>query len=529
MSAIIAPRLVTGHWRPALLALALIWLLLGLMYADTVRAMWQLWNGSETFAHAVLVPPISLWLVWRRRFDLAPLAPCPQPWLLLPIAAFALMWLLSQLVLVNAGTQFAWMAMFVLAVPAVLGLQVAGVILFPLLFLFFAVPIGEFLIQPMMDWTAHFTVAALRLTGIPVFREGNRFVIPSGSWSVVEACSGVRYLIASFMVGSLFAHLNYRSWRRRLLFMLVAVVVPIVANWVRAYVIVMLGHLSGNRLAVGVDHLIYGWVFFGVVVVLMFMIGARWAEADKPVVGVSTLGGTGVPVGQAVVVSPLQVGLASVLILGAMAVPLGVLQALQQQDQDMGPPQLVLPEQLSVNWQARAAAGVAAGDAFEPSFENPAVKRQRVYAGPQGEVTVFLAYYRRQEPGSKLVTSVNTLTPSSSIWNQTEVGVTHLDTGTGVVTWRTAQLLGDRGLAGQRPQLTAWRSYWIDGRWVAGDIQAKLAAAVMRLQGRGDDGAVLVIWTDQASRDNGQALLHQFARDNLPALNRLLSETQARR
>ena len=124
-------------------------------------------------------------------------------------------------------------------------------------------PFGEFLLPVLMEYTANFTVTALRLSGIPVYREGLQFVIPSGSWSVVEACSGVRYLIASFMIGTLFAYLNYRSTRRRLVFMGVSIVVPILANWLRAYMIVMLGHLSGNTIAVGVDHLIYGWLFFG--------------------------------------------------------------------------------------------------------------------------------------------------------------------------------------------------------------------------------------------------------------------------
>ena len=65
----------------------------------------------------------------------------------------------------------------------------------------FAVPVGEFLLPVFMEWTADFTVLALRLSGIPVYREGLQFVIPSGNWSVVEACSGIRYLIASLMVG----------------------------------------------------------------------------------------------------------------------------------------------------------------------------------------------------------------------------------------------------------------------------------------------------------------------------------------
>jgi hypothetical protein len=46
--------------------------------------------------------------------------------------------------------------------------------------------------------------------GHPGLPRGLQFVIPSGSWSVIEACSGVRYLIASFMVGALFAYLNYQ-------------------------------------------------------------------------------------------------------------------------------------------------------------------------------------------------------------------------------------------------------------------------------------------------------------------------------
>ena len=139
----------------------------------------------------------------------------------------------------------------------------ARVLAFPLAFLFFAVPFGEIFVPTLIDWTADFTVAALRFSGVPVYREGNHFVIPTGRWSVVEACSGVRYLIASLMVGTLYAAIAYRSARRRACFIVAAILVPIVANWLRAYMIVMLGHLSNNRLATGVDHIIYGWMFFG--------------------------------------------------------------------------------------------------------------------------------------------------------------------------------------------------------------------------------------------------------------------------
>ena len=207
--------------------------------------MVAIWVRSETFAHGFVVAPISLWLIWRMRDRLRPLEPRPS-WLALPlIAAAGFGWLLGEVGAVNAVSQFAFVSMLVLAVPAVLGIRVTRAMLFPLGFLFFSVPIGEFLLPTLMAHTADFTIAAVRASGVPVLREGLQvFSVPNGRWSVVEACSGVRYLIASLVVGTLFAYLNYTSMWRRVAFIGVSIVVPIVANWLRAYIIVMLGYLS---------------------------------------------------------------------------------------------------------------------------------------------------------------------------------------------------------------------------------------------------------------------------------------------
>jgi exosortase A len=229
----------------------------------------------------MIVPPISLWLIWRERHHLALLQPRPTYLLILPLACLVFCWLIGQLTAVNALTQFSVIGIIGLATMSLVGLSISKQLAFPLFFLFFSVPIGDFLLPRLMEWTADFTVLALRLSGIPVFREGQNFVIPSGNWSVVEACSGIRYLIASLTVGTLYAYLTYNSLKRRLAFILVALMVPIGANWLRAYLIVMLGHISGNKLATGADHLIYGWAFFGIVIAVMFVIGMRWAEPTQ--------------------------------------------------------------------------------------------------------------------------------------------------------------------------------------------------------------------------------------------------------
>ena len=264
----------------ALVLSAVFWLLA--WYGDTVHSMVATWQRSDTFAHGFLIAPISVWMIWQRRHAVAALDLRPDFHVLPLLALVGFGWLLGQLAGAGVAQQFGVVLMIPLVVWAILGTAVVRTLAFPLSFLLFAVPFGEFLESPMMEYTADFTVAALRLTGIPVYREGQFFMIPSGSWSVVEACSGLRYLIASLTVGVLYAYLAYRSLARRAIFVALSVIVPIVANWLRAYMIVMIGHVSEMKYAVGFDHLIYGWLFFGVVMLILLWIGSFWREDLDP-------------------------------------------------------------------------------------------------------------------------------------------------------------------------------------------------------------------------------------------------------
>ena len=270
------------HWRlPALIAGGLV-IVICALYWQTAWSMVSIWIRSETYTHGFLIFPISAYMIWHNRAAAAELRPAPNYWMLFALAVLGVGWLLSDMAGVLVSAQYALVAAIPLLVAAVLGPRLVWTFAFPFAFLLLAVPFGEIFIPAMIDFTASFTVAALQLTGIPVFREGNFFTIPSGTWSVVDACSGLRYLIASFTLGCLYAYLTYRTMWRRLVFVLASLIVPIIANGLRAYMIVMIGHLSGMKYAVGVDHLIYGWLFFGVVMLLLFWIGSFWREDDAP-------------------------------------------------------------------------------------------------------------------------------------------------------------------------------------------------------------------------------------------------------
>lgn len=502
-------------WRRslAILSVLLAWTLF--LYRDTGLAMVTIWARSETFTHGFLVPPIVLWLIWRQRQAIAAQRPQPSFVAILAVLFAAFVWLLGDLAAVNAVTQLAFTAILVLLVPAVLGWSVTRLIIFPLVFLFFAVPIGEFLMPQLMEWTADFTVLALRLTGIPVYREGLQFVIPSGNWSVVEACSGVRYLIASLTVGTLFAYLNYQSTTRRVLFVIVSILVPVLANWMRAYIIVMLGHLSGNKLAAGVDHLIYGWLFFGVVIMLMFIIGARWAEPDKVAPSSTT---------DIIMRSPMptmtRLGWVSACIAGLLMLPQVTLWAIDGGEGN-GSAVFVAPVGLGDGWQMQPVNPIA----FKPAFQNPTAEINTSYSKQDRMVGIYLGYYGSQSYERKLVSSNNVLVVSKDPeWSQVASAKRAVTLGGNEsVEARTAELRASASAQhGKIERLVVWQIYWINGTLTANDYLAKVYSAFYRLTGRGDESAVIIAYTSKDQAGGADATLESFMTANYHAINQLL-------
>ena len=502
-------------WRAAfpVLVLALVWV--GVCFAATARAMVETWAHTETYAHGFVVAPISLWLVWRMRARLREMEPRPSWPAIVLLAAAGFGWLLGQFGAVNALSQASFVAMLVLTVPAIVGVRIARALMFPLGFLFFAVPIGDFLLPTLMERTADFTVAALRLSGVPVYREGMLMVIPTGRWSVVEACSGVRYLIASLMVGTLFAYLSYAALWRRWVFVGVSILVPIIANWVRAYMIVMLGHLSNNRIATGVDHLVYGWVFFGIVMLLMFWIGARWKEpaapAPAPAVRTADLSGSArvtAAARPAIFWRLLPAVAVATLVWPLVDSATGI---------GIGKAAPVLAPLEVPGWQHAGRDDVP----FIPQYKEASASLHETLRRDDAVIGLYVAYYRDQDARRKLVSSENVLVRSEdSTWRATDRTTRRESIAGAPHPIVATQLLGPGGQA-----LTVWQWYWIDGTITSSDAYAKALTAWSRLRGRGDDSAAVIVYAPGTDSGRATGTLQAFIRDAWPAIAGVLART----
>lgn len=263
-----------------MIGLTTITILSVIIFFNTWQSMVNIWIRSETFSHGFIVLPTSLWLIWKNKASHNLLLnPDKVSWLGLAFAvANGFLWLIASLMNVLVVEQYALVGMLIGAYWSFLGNEPSKTIVFPLAFLYFMVPVGEVLIPPLMEFTADFVVVMLRFTGIPVYREGFQLTLISGQWSIVEGCSGLRYLIASITLGVIYAYITYTKLHKRIIFTFFSIFTPVIANGLRAYIIVMIGHLSNMQLAAGVDHLIYGAVFFGLVIFILFYIGSFWKD-----------------------------------------------------------------------------------------------------------------------------------------------------------------------------------------------------------------------------------------------------------
>jgi exosortase A len=252
-----------------------------ILYQDALLSMEAIWSRSDTFAHGYFILPISIWLLWRDKDNLLK-GQVEPTWLALPCLFVSLfVWLFSYAADINALGQLSAVVSLICLIWLMVGNKLAWKYKFPLAYLLFAVPMGETLIPWLQDVTAWFTVFFLDLNGIPFYQDGLYIQIPTGMFEVAVACSGIRYLIASVAVGTLFGYLTYNKAYKQILFVLFAICLPILANGMRAYGIVAIAYYSDMEYATGADHLVYGWLFFGLVIMLMFWIGGFFA--DKPV------------------------------------------------------------------------------------------------------------------------------------------------------------------------------------------------------------------------------------------------------
>ncbi|MGH9550667.1 MAG: exosortase/archaeosortase family protein [Terriglobales bacterium] len=259
----------------------LLFLLAAWLYGPLAIGLASQWWQDPNYTHAFFVPVFSLFLLWERRAKLAALRSQPA-WSGLVILLFALLALVVSTV--TSGFflhRISFLLFLVGTVVFLAGWKHLAALSFPLAFLVLMIPSSTLLgqitlpLQIVASKTASFL---LMLVGIPAVREGNIILLPTARLEVAEACSGIRSLFSLITLTVIYGYLAETKITLRVLLVLMAVPISILANALRIAVTGVVVEYWGIEGAQGTIHLLSGWLIFAGSLALVFLIH-RFAQA----------------------------------------------------------------------------------------------------------------------------------------------------------------------------------------------------------------------------------------------------------
>jgi exosortase B len=267
---------VSRRWLwPALLAASFL-----AAYTPTIFSLvdgpWQ----TEQEGHGPLIVAASLWLVWqsRDRLATAEISGAPLPGWITLLVGLALMFL--------ARTQGVLTVEALSIIPVIAGcvLLSAGwptlrILAFPIGFLFFAVPMPDWLIDaatvPLKVFISNVVTHVLYAAGYPVAQNGVMIMIGSYQLLVKDACSGMNSIFALSAIGVFYAYAFRWQEKIRSVFLLASIVpITITANFIRVMTLVLIAYYGGPDLLEGAVHDLTGIGLFVVAVFLLFLFDA---------------------------------------------------------------------------------------------------------------------------------------------------------------------------------------------------------------------------------------------------------------
>lgn len=258
-------------------------ILLGLLYGESYSVMLHWWNG-EDYNYCYVVPLVVAYLLWEKRAVLRAQLSCPSWWGLLPLGLGTLLYLLGEL-----GGEFYtlylsswWLVVGLLWLH--LGWRKLRVMAFPLCFSIAMFPfpniINNNLSLKLKLISSALGVKILQLFGMTAFREGNVIDLGFTRLQVVDACSGLRYLLPLLILGLLLAYYFRAPFWKRALLVVSAVPLTIAVNSFRIASVGMLYPVFGPKVAEGFFHDFSGWLIF--MVSLGILLGEMWLLKRLP-------------------------------------------------------------------------------------------------------------------------------------------------------------------------------------------------------------------------------------------------------
>jgi exosortase len=245
-------------------------------YAPIFKTLGSVWMDSDEYAHAFLVLPIIGYMVWSRR---DPLANGQVRYAFLGLVLVAVSTPLFMFALVSNVRTVIALAMLMTVVGVTIYLGGVGAfkeLFIPILLLAMLIPVPEQLYIkltfPLQLKVSEISEMFIRMIGVPIFREGNVMTIPTKSFEVVEACSGLRSMITLLTLSVIMGYFILRRPVSKMVLVAASVPTAIFVNIIRVVTMILLFHYFKWDLTEGTLHTVTGLAIFMIALVTLFLL-----------------------------------------------------------------------------------------------------------------------------------------------------------------------------------------------------------------------------------------------------------------
>ena len=484
----------------------------------TVSGIVQRWMKlDESYSHGFLLLAVALGLLvqsWRRFKPRTGF----YPFWLVPFFAALMAYGVGHLLRIQALQELTVVPLLLGLLAVFLGWRQVKPFIIPVGILFFAVPVWDFLSWPLQLITVEINRLLLGLFGIE-FRVDGVFVylIGVGVFEVAHGCSGLRYLLVGQLLAVLYGHLNFTRARTRLLLYFCGILFALLANWIRVFVIIYMGHETNMQSSLIADHDTFGWwVFAGTLVPLFFI--ARKLETSR-LESSDNIRSKDVRAAQEREGRP-SLALASTVGLAAL-----MLFALADSRKPVA--DKVAPLPLEVPREQYSPVFQSSLEGWRPTIKNPDRAYEQTFfdrglvEGSEGQMPekmlVAVYSYDFQRPTAELIQYGNRLYDNSE-WILDRFFDVPVE---GAPKFKGA-LLRHR-VTGQR--LFIAFSYYVEGAWETDELQAKLAQIKGLLNDRSD--ASLIVFALSCNDCSGEAKIAELTRRLSPQVFHLIDRIQS--
>ncbi len=238
-----------------------------LSYMPTFFWMWDRWFVKDSYySHGILVPFVCAYLIWLKKKELAVIPHRSSPWGMGVMISGLLVHILSSLLRVYFLSLFSLLLVIIGFILIFYGSKVLRKVLFPVLFLFFMMPLPLFVVVNlsfnMKLFAADIAKGVLQNMGFQVERIGSTIRMEHVSIIVEDVCSGLRSLISLTALASVFAYWMKGSAVNKTFIFLSAIPIAILTNVCRIVFISFASEVWGPQYVVGFVHDLSGLLIF---------------------------------------------------------------------------------------------------------------------------------------------------------------------------------------------------------------------------------------------------------------------------